>query len=52
MTRAHLLGAFDVIVAGDDPRAWWNTLVMDRDEEGAAKAIAQLIISKGGSSNA
>ena len=48
VTRAHLLGAFNVIVAGDDPRGWWNTLVMDRGEEGAAKAIAQLIISKGG----
>ncbi len=48
VTRAHLLGAFDVIVAGDDPGGWWNTLVMDRDEEGAAKAVAQLIISKGG----
>ena len=48
MTRAHLLGAFDVIVAGDDPRGWWNALVMDRDEEGAAKAVTQLIISTGG----
>ena len=48
VTRAHLLGAFDVIVAGDDPRAWWNTLLMDRGEEGAAKAVAQLVISKGG----
>ena len=47
-TRAHLLGAFDVIVTGDDPRDWWNTLLMDRGEEGAAKAVAQLIISKGG----
>ena len=48
MTRAHLLGAFDVLVAGDDPRGWWNKLVMDRGEEGAAKAVAQVIISKGG----
>lgn len=48
VTRAHLLGAFDVIVAGDDPMAWWHALVIDRDEEGAAKAVAQLIISKGG----
>ena len=48
VTRAHLLGAFDVIVAGDDPRVWWNTLLIDRSEEGAAKAVAQLIISKGG----
>ena len=48
VTRAHLLGAFDVIVASDDPRAWWNALLMDRGEEGAAKAVAQLIISKGG----
>ena len=48
VTRAHLLGAFGVIVAGDDPRAWWNALLMDRGDEGAAKAVAQLIISKGG----
>ena len=48
VTRAHLLGAFDVIVAGDDPRAWWNALLMDRGDEGAAKAVAQLVISKGG----
>ncbi len=48
VTRAHLLGAFDVIVASDDPRAWWNALLMDRGDEGAAKAVAQLIISKGG----
>ena len=48
VTRAHLLGAFDVIVAGDDPRAWWNALLMDRGDEGAAKAVAELVISKGG----
>ena len=48
VTRAHLLGAFGVIVAGDDPRAWWNALLMDRGDEGAAKAVAQLIIAKGG----
>ncbi|MCY4398490.1 MAG: endonuclease NucS [Gemmatimonadetes bacterium] len=48
VTRAHLLGAFDVIVAGDDPRAWWNALLMDRGDEGAAKAVAQLVLSKGG----
>ena len=48
VTRAHLLGGFGVIAVGDDPRGWWNTLVMDRGEEGAAKAVAQLIISKGG----
>ncbi len=48
VTRAHLLGAFGVIVASDDPRAWWNALLMDRGEEGAAKAVAQLTISKGG----
>ena len=47
-TRAHLLGAFDVIVTGDDPRVWWNRLTLERGEEGAAKAVAQLIISKGG----
>lgn len=48
VTRAHLLGAFGVIVASDDPRAWWYALEMDRGAEGAAKAVAQLIISKGG----
>ena len=48
VTRAHLLGAFGVIVATDDPGAWWNALLMDRGEEGAAKAVAQLIITKGG----
>lgn len=48
VTRGHLLGAFGVIVASDDPRAWWHALLMDRGEEGAAKAVAQLIISKGG----
>lgn len=48
VTRAHLLGGFGVIAVGDDPGGWWNSLVMDRGEEGAAKAVAQLIISKGG----
>ena len=48
MTRAHLRGAFSVIVDSDDPRAWWQALTRDRGEEGAAKAVAQLIISKGG----
>ena len=48
MTRAHLLGAFSVLVTSDDPTEWWNRLTLDRGEEGAAKAVAQLIISKGG----
>lgn len=48
ITRAHLLGGFSVIVDSDDPRAWWHALTRDRGEEGAAKAVAQLIISKGG----
>ncbi len=48
MTRAHLRGSFSVLVTGDDPREWWNRLTLDRGEEGAAKAVAQLIISKGG----
>lgn len=26
VTRAHLLGAFGVIVAGEDPRAWWYAI--------------------------
>ncbi len=47
-TRAHLLGAFGVLVSGDNPVEWWNALTLDRGEEGAAKAVAQLIISKGG----
>lgn len=47
-TRANLLGAFGVIVGTDDPRSWWHALLMDRGDEGAAKAVAQLIISKGG----
>ena len=48
MTRGHLLGAFSVLVTSDDPTEWWNRLTLDRGEEGAAKAVAQLIISKGG----
>lgn len=47
-TRAHLLGGFGVIVDSDDPTAWWHALIRDRDERGAAKAVAQLIIKKGG----
>ena len=47
-TRAHILGAFGVLIAGDNPVDWWNALTMDRGEEGAAKAVAQLIIAKGG----
>ncbi len=48
MTRAHLLGAFGVLASGDNPVEWWNALTLDRGEEGAAKAVAQLVISKGG----
>ena len=48
MTRAHILDAFGVLVTGDDSMGWWNALTRDRGEEGAAKAVAQLIISKGG----
>ena len=48
LTRAHLLGGFGVIVDSDDPGVWWHALTRDRGEEGAAKAVAQLIISKGG----
>ncbi len=48
MTRAHLLGAFGVLASRDNPVDWWNALTRDRGEEGAAKAVAQLIISKGG----
>ena len=48
VTRAHILGAFDVIVNSDDPREWWYRLTVDRGEAGAAKAVAQLVISHGG----
>ena len=48
MTRAHILGAFGVLVSGDNPADWWYALTRDRGDEGAAKAVAQLIISKGG----
>ncbi|WP_419856634.1 endonuclease NucS domain-containing protein [Candidatus Palauibacter irciniicola] len=48
LTRAHLVGGFGVIVDSDDPTAWWHALIRDRDEQGAAKAVAQLIIKKGG----
>ena len=48
VVRAHLLGAFGVSVSGDDPQVWWTAMWRDRGEEGAAKAVAQLIISKGG----
>lgn len=48
MTRAHLRDAFGVLVTGDNPMEWWNALELDRGEEGAAKAVAQLVISKGG----
>ena len=48
VTRAHILGAFDVIVTSDDPREWWHRLTLDRGEAGAAKAVAQLVISHGG----
>jgi len=47
-TRAHILGAFGVLVTGDDPVGWWDALTLDRGEEGAANAVAQLVISKGG----
>ena len=47
-TRAHILGAFGVLVTGDDPVGWWNALTLDRGDEGAAQAVAQLVISKGG----
>ena len=48
MTRAHIRGAFRVLVAGDDPIRWWQSLTRVRGDEGAAKAIAQLVIAKGG----
>ena len=47
-TRAHILGAFGVMVTGDDPVGWWDALTRDRGKEGAANAVAQLVISKGG----
>ncbi len=47
-TRAHIQGAFGVLVTGDHPVGWWDALTLDRGEEGAANAVAQLVISKGG----
>lgn len=32
VTRAHILGAFDVIVNSDDQREWWYRRTLDRDE--------------------
>ena len=37
-----------MLVTGDDPVGWWDALTHDRGEEGAANAVAQLVISKGG----
>lgn len=48
-TRAHIIGAFGVLVTGDDAVGWWHALTHDRGEEGAANAVAQLVISTGGS---
>ncbi len=47
-TRAHIHGAFGVLVTGDDPVGWWDALTCDRGDEGAAQAVAQLVISTGG----
>ena len=47
-TRAHIHDRFGVLVTGDDPVGWWNALTFDRGEEGAANAVAQLVISTGG----
>ena len=47
-TRAYLADAFGVLVSGDEPEAWWEALWRDRGEDGAAKAVAQLVISRGG----
>lgn len=46
--RAHIHDAFGVLVTGDDPVGWWDALTFDRGEEGAANAVAQLVISTGG----
>lgn len=48
LTRAHILGAFGVLVTGDDPVGWWSALTLDRGKQGAANAVAQLVIDKGG----
>lgn len=48
VTRAHILGAFGVLVTGDDPVAWWTALTLDRGKQGAANAVAQLVIDQGG----
>ena len=47
-TRAHILGAFGVLVTGDNPVEWWDALTRDRGKEGAANAVAQLVVSTGG----
>ena len=47
-TRAHIHDRFGVLVTGDDPVGWWDALTFDRGEEGAANAVAQLVISTGG----
>ena len=47
-TREHILDAFGLLVTGDDPVGWWNALTLDRGDEGAAQAVAQLVISTGG----
>ena len=48
LTRAHILGAFGVLVNGDDPVVWWTALTLDRGKQGAANAVAQLVIHQGG----
>ena len=48
MTRGNILGAFQVLVSGHDPIRWWQSLTQDRGDRGAAKAVAQLVIAKGG----
>lgn len=47
-TRAHIQGRFGVLVTSDDPVGWWDALTLDRGEEAAAQAVAQLVISEGG----
>lgn len=46
--RAYLVGVFGILVGGDDAEGWWVAMWRDRGEVGAAKVVAQMVISKGG----
>lgn len=51
VVRAYLLGAFGILVSSDDLQTWWDAMWRRPIRPSlpvAAKAVAQLIISKGG----